>query len=673
MARRSIVGWTRLSAVVVLQLTLLVWACPALAEAPANQYFQRTWMRTDQPVATGQATRTWMWGPEAFTTGIQEEYAEAAGNTRTVQYFDKSRMEISHLPSADPNSIWYITNGLLVTELITGEMQVGDASFVTRSPATVNVSGDPDDTIGPTYASFKPQLTRGYAERQDPIYRVIHRDGTDDFDERYQAYDVAMVEFAIETGHWIAEPFWRFMNSTGPVYENGQYVTAPLFQNPYYATGFPITDAYWANVKVNGSFRDVLIQCFQRRCLTYTPSNDPTWQVEMGNVGQHYYTWRYSTTPPPPSPPTDDIPIEGDVLYQSSLGDWPADTNSQGATGAPSDDGSFYIVAGPPSSAFYMFNESIFGDASYSVDILSTISSGDTVGCLAFRATEQGVYHLCLAYAEGSAIGHLAFYLSLEGEGSLIDLGTYAFPAPESPEQWRTVKIIASGNRFWFYGDGVLLGDATHDGPTSGLTGLGMICIDETDVCGAAYRNLVVRAISGGDTPLPPPPPDPGSPTTFGDGTYVIGNDIPPGTYRNSDSSGGCYWERLSGFGGTLEEIIANDFTDARTIVTIAPSDTGFSSDRCGTWTSDLSAITSSPTADFSDGTYIVGVDVAPGRWQNTDSSEGCYWARLSGFGGELDDIIDNEFTYDSQIVTISASDEGFTTSGCGTWVRIGG
>jgi hypothetical protein len=35
------------------------------------------------------------------------------------------------------------------------------------------------------------------------------------------------------------------------------------------------------------------MQCFERRCLTYTPGNDPAWQVEAGNVGQHYYAWRY--------------------------------------------------------------------------------------------------------------------------------------------------------------------------------------------------------------------------------------------------------------------------------------------------------------------------------------------------------------------------------------------
>ena len=67
------------------------------------------------------------------------------------------------------------------------------------------------------------------------------------------------------------------------------------FLNPFYATGYPITEAYWATVKVAGVAQDVLVQCFERRCLTYTPGNAAGWEVEAGNVGQHYYAWRYGT------------------------------------------------------------------------------------------------------------------------------------------------------------------------------------------------------------------------------------------------------------------------------------------------------------------------------------------------------------------------------------------
>ncbi len=96
--------------------------------------------------------------------------------------------------------------------------------------------------------------------------------------------------------HQVASPFWEFMNTTGVVGVRGGNVIAPLFQNPFYATGLPITEAYWVAVKVENRYRDVLVQCFERRCLTYTPTNPDGWKVEAGNVGQHYYAWRYQSS-----------------------------------------------------------------------------------------------------------------------------------------------------------------------------------------------------------------------------------------------------------------------------------------------------------------------------------------------------------------------------------------
>lgn len=73
------------------------------------------------------------------------------------------------------------------------------------------------------------------------------------------------------------------------------------------------------------------------------------------------------------------------------------------------------------------------------------------------------------------------------------------------------------------------------------------------------------------------------APPSFGDGTWIIGSDIPAGTYRTSGTDS-CYWERISGFGGTFSEIIANDNPDGQVVVTILPTDKGFTSKRCGTW-----------------------------------------------------------------------------------------
>jgi hypothetical protein len=159
---------------------------------------------------------------------------------------------------------------------------------------------------------------------------------------------------------------------------------------------------------------------------------------------------------------------------------------------------------------------------------------------------------------------------------------------------------------------------------------------------------------------------------TFGDGTWIIGTDIEPGTYRNDDSSALCLWQRLSGFSGEFDDIIASDLTEAITIVTIDATDAGFDSEDCSTWSTDLSPRTSSPEADFGDGTWIVGSDIAPGLWRNDDSSALCLWQRLSGFSGEFDDIIASDLTEAVATVEISGSDVGFDAVDCGTWTKIG-
>lgn len=76
------------------------------------------------------------------------------------------------------------------------------------------------------------------------------------------------------------------------------------------------------------------------------------------------------------------------------------------------------------------------------------------------------------------------------------------------------------------------------------------------------------------------------------------------------------------------------------------------------------------PKTVFGDGTYIVGVDIEPGTYKNSDG-DNCYYKRMSGFSGESGDIISSEYTEDSAIITISGSDKGFLSSGCGTWTKI--
>lgn len=252
--------------------------------------FDGVWARTDQPVADSRVVRTWMWGAQPFTQIITERYEDAPNDFRQVQYFDKARMELTD-PNADPATDWYVTNGLLVNELMTGWMQVGDDSFVERDPAAVNIAGDPGS--GPTYAVLSPLRWRSALPEDEPIIQRLSADGTLTNDPALAARDVRAAHFVSATDHTVARPFWEFMNSSGLIDDGGQSAEDDLFVDPFYATGYPVTEAYWTQATVAGVPMDVLIQCFQRRCLTYTPDNPAGWQVEAGNVGRHYYSWRY--------------------------------------------------------------------------------------------------------------------------------------------------------------------------------------------------------------------------------------------------------------------------------------------------------------------------------------------------------------------------------------------
>ena len=279
--------------------------------------FDLTHARTDFPVANGQAQRTWTWAPEPFTEVFYEPYGHPEisnvlpAEMRAVQYFDKARMEVSH-PADDPGSVWYVTNGLLVMEMITGRLQTGDDQFLSLDSARVNVAGDADDPDGPTYATFAGLLDAAPHPTGEPVSARLDRSGNVTNDPALAAFGVEVALVDDVTGHAIVAPFWEFMNSSGIVWDGQAFVQDQLFENAYFATGRPVTEAYWATVMVGGTERDVLMQCFERRCLTYTPGNPQGFIVEAGNVGLHYYNWRYRVQPLAP-----DLP--GAILYTDGI------------------------------------------------------------------------------------------------------------------------------------------------------------------------------------------------------------------------------------------------------------------------------------------------------------------------------------------------------------------
>lgn len=161
------------------------------------------------------------------------------------------------------------------------------------------------------------------------------------------------------------------------------------------------------------------------------------------------------------------------------------------------------------------------------------------------------------------------------------------------------------------------------------------------------------------------------TPFGFGNGIRAVGTAVPPGLYRSvNGAAASCYWARLSGFGGTSGEIRANDLGGGPRILEVRPDDRGIESSGCATWFELLAPVTSSPTAPFTVGQFLVGSDVAAGTWQSNGTGSSCYWERQRGLSGESGTIIANYFGSAPTIVTIGASDRAFVSSGCGTWSR---
>ncbi len=267
--------------------------------------FATTWERVDKPVQNlAGAGRSYTWGPPApASEGVTSEPYN--GGTRKVQYFDKARMEVNN-PAGNPTDLFYVTTGLLVKELVTGNRQDGDNVFTSQGVSQVQVAGDSNENganaSAPTYASFQgigtfsgTENSKSQAEGGVINNRIDKAGEVSPFTPPEQ---LLLKGYDQVTQHNIADVFTDYSNLQGLVWNGQNYVQgAVFFGNAVYIMGRPITEPYWVRAVVAGTERDVLVQLFERRVLTYTPSNPDGFKVEMGNVGQHYYRWRYSQSP----------------------------------------------------------------------------------------------------------------------------------------------------------------------------------------------------------------------------------------------------------------------------------------------------------------------------------------------------------------------------------------
>jgi hypothetical protein len=260
-----------------------------------DKAFELIWNRSDRPIARQQVTRSWLWGPTGLVARA-EGYLQLGGGLRQVQYFDKGRMEINN-PNGNRQSPWFVTSGLLVRELISGNMQVGNNEFINRESSDVPLAGDPGDTVGPTYASFVNIINVRSSDRTAAtVDQRIMRDGSVVPFNGSGVPAATIAKYIPETGHNIPQVFFTYLTKDDVIYVNGR-TTKGRVMDWIYTMGYPISEAYWTRATIAGVEQWVLVQPFERRVLTYVPNNPAGWQVEQGNVGRHYYRWRYGAEP----------------------------------------------------------------------------------------------------------------------------------------------------------------------------------------------------------------------------------------------------------------------------------------------------------------------------------------------------------------------------------------
>ncbi len=253
--------------------------------------FYNVWERVDRPVKENVAVRSWIWGPQGRAVA-QEPYG---AGSRLVQYFDKARMELNPAGSKPA----FVTNGLLVVELMSGRVQTGPTQYETRSPAVVPIGGDGANNPAPSYATLARISSLSGENRAVAAPKQLVTASLSNTGARgtitFPATE-SLSYYAPETGHNIPDVFFNFLNQTGKVYSDGSYHDGTIL-DWVFTVGYPISEPVWTRMTIAGQPRNVMVQAFQRQILTYIPDYGPPWNVQFGNVGVAYYGWRYGHAP----------------------------------------------------------------------------------------------------------------------------------------------------------------------------------------------------------------------------------------------------------------------------------------------------------------------------------------------------------------------------------------
>ena len=267
-------------------LVALGWTLPATQAASsfATPAFKAQW-------EAGEAIVTNFWGPLATAKdGQQEPYEGGAGRAAARAVFrqgadgatdrcrrrherppgDRTRHRAASRPATTHSSRWPLPPS--------------------RSRAIQTTSGPTYAQLGSTAASLLAPVP---AKIGTFITVILGADGTVTDGGGFAGISMspAISTYDSPTQHNVLGVFVDFRTKVGLA-----------------SIGYAKSEPFRATVKIAGVQQSIIAQVFERRVLTYNNSNPEPFKVEFGNIGQHYYKWRYPTGLPLTVPTTPTVP-----------------------------------------------------------------------------------------------------------------------------------------------------------------------------------------------------------------------------------------------------------------------------------------------------------------------------------------------------------------------------
>ena len=133
--------------------------------------------------------------------------------------------------------------------------------------------------------------------------------------------------------------------------------------------------------------------------------------------------------------------------------------------------------------------------------------------------------------------------------------------------------------------------------------------------------------------------------TTYSDGTYLVGTDLPAGLYKGVTNGASGYWGTSKDASFSQESMVATDRVEGQFYVEVRKGQ--FLELESVTIADARTVKVAAPaTEESSDGMYLVGTDIVAGRYSGTLNGDLGFWSIAKDASGTNDSIVASDAVF---------------------------